>query len=222
VAGLFTLDSESLGVLDTNVLGGFGTGFVVGSVTSAGSVSGFVGFAGSVSGSQSSAGSVTGIENNTGSVSGSVVSSGSVTGIVAFSGVVAASSTANGTASGNPSLFGSSVSVSVSAGTVVGSKPTPPPAPEPEPEGGGFAPRWLIPPQLQKLRLRGRIIPRRSRSTGSVSGSRTESGAVSAVHVSDGFVRGLAHIIVPVLIPPRDSVRERQAADDEFLMLVDS
>lgn len=52
MAGLFTLDSESLGVLDANVLGGFGTGFVVGSGTAAGSVSGSVGFAGSASGSQ--------------------------------------------------------------------------------------------------------------------------------------------------------------------------
>jgi len=166
-----------------------------------------------------------------------------VTGVVGFAGSVTASGATTGAASGNPALPGSSVAGSVSEGSVSGApalsgsvsgsvtasgsvtgsavKPQPP-TPEPEPQGGGFAPRWLVPPQLQKLQARGRIIPRRSRSTGAISGSRSQSGGVVSVQLSDGFVQGLAHIVLPVLIPLRDSVRERQAADDEFLMLVDS
>jgi hypothetical protein len=35
--------------------------------------------------------------------------------------------------------------------------------------------------------------------------------------MTDGFVRGLAHIAIPILIPPRDSVAERQMFEDELL-----
>jgi hypothetical protein len=44
VAGLFTLDNDDLGRLDANALGGFGTGFIVGATTSAGSATGLQGF----------------------------------------------------------------------------------------------------------------------------------------------------------------------------------
>jgi hypothetical protein len=123
MAGLFTLDSESLGVLDTNVLGGLGTGFVTGSTTSSGSVTGTLGHSGSVAGLSSSSGTVTGTSSSgneprgypyrkrqkapafSGSVAGSSTSSGSVSGRVEFGGQVRGICVASGSGDGHARLI---------------------------------------------------------------------------------------------------------------------
>lgn len=232
--GLFTLNSSDLGRLNEDVLGGFGTGFVSGSVvssgtvagvqgfsgsvsgsvTSAGSVSGAAGFVGSVSGVGVSSGSVTGAEGNTGAVAGSVTSAGSVSGAVGFAGVVAGITTDTGSVSGSPALTGSVIGGSVSSGSVSGSSPQPP-APTPS-EGGG---RWYLPP-APLLRFVG-FVRGLSRSSGStVAGSFEASSSVVTISRSDGFVTGFAEIVIPVVIPVRDSVAERQAAEEEILTLM--
>lgn len=239
MAGLFTLDDNGLGVLDVNALGGPGTGFVVGSVTAAGSATGAVGFVGSVSNSVTASGSVTGAEGNTGTVAGSVTASGSVTGRAGFNGSVAASVTTTGAGTGSPSLNGSSVSTAVTggsvsgapglsgsitgtattSGTVTGSKepgPEPPPPP-PVDESGGSARWWYYPKELE--RKHGRVLSRRLRTNGGLVGTGSRTGAAISVQMSEGFVSGLAQIVIPVLIPPRDSVAERQAAEDELLLM---
>jgi hypothetical protein len=104
MAGLFTLNSATLGVLDTNVLGGQGTGFVTGSNTSSGTVTGTLGHSGTVTGSNTSTGAVTGTATGStsprgypyrkqvkaaafvGSASGHNVSSGRVRGSASLSG----------------------------------------------------------------------------------------------------------------------------------------
>lgn len=234
--GLFTLNSADLGRLNEDVLGGFGTGFVSGSVvssgtvagvqgfsgsasgsvTSAGSVSGAAGFVGSVSGVGVSSGSVTGVEGNTGTVAGSVTSAGSVSGAVGFAGVVTGITADTGSVSGSPALTGSVIGGSVSSGSVSGSGPQPPaPAPTPS-EGGG---RWYLPP-APLLRFVG-FVRGLSRSSGStVAGSFEASSSVVTVSRSDGFVTGFAEIVIPVVIPVRDSVAERQAAEEEILTLM--
>jgi hypothetical protein len=232
--GLFTLNSSDLGRLNEDVLGGFGTGFVSGSVvssgtvagvqgfsgsvsgsvTSAGSVSGAAGFVGSVSGVGVSSGSVTGAEGNTGTVAGSVTSAGSVSGAVGFAGVVTGITTDTGSVSGSPALTGSVIGGSVSSGSVSGSGPQPP-APTPS-EGGG---RWYL-PAAPLLRFVG-FVRGLSRSSGStVAGSFEASSSVVTVSRSDGFVTGFAEIVIPVVIPVRDSVAERQAAEEEILTLM--
>ena len=97
--GLFTLDSATLGVLDTSVLGGDGTGFVTGSNTSSGSASSGVciGSGGSTpkprghpyrnqERSAAFAGSCAGVSSSSGRVSGVVLLSGSVRGVGLTSG----------------------------------------------------------------------------------------------------------------------------------------
>ena len=240
MAGLFTLDDESLGVLDANALGGPGTGFVVGSATSAGSVSGAAGFAGSVTGSQLSAGSVSGAEGNTGTISGVSSSAGSITGVKGSQGTVGGttlptgtvtgtlgvsasvtgSSLSNGVVSGEPALSGSVSGSSVSAGSVTGNTPVPPEPPTPAaPSGGGDVGRWYVPPSLQKPEREGRTTIKVSRTRGAVSGTGSRTGSVVSVQVTDGFVRGLSHLVIPILIPPRDSVAERQSFEDELFTL---
>ena len=44
--------------------------------------------------------------------------------------------------------------------------------------------------------------------------------SVVTISRSDGFVTGFAEIVIPVVIPVRDSVAERQAAEEEMLTLV--
>ena len=98
MAGLFTLNSATLGVLNTNVLGGSGTGFVTGSNSSSGAVTGAKGsnakprgypylkkikatvLAGTVSGVSRSSGSVRGSVNVGGSTSGDMRSIGDADG----------------------------------------------------------------------------------------------------------------------------------------------
>lgn len=236
MAGLFTLDSEFLGVLDSNALGGFGTGFVVGaqsqsgsvsgavgyagsasgSVSVAGSVSGSVGFAGSVSGSQISAGSVTGRENNVGSVAGSVVSSGSVAGTVDALGTVSGVSVSAGSFTGSPSLNGSVAGSSASTGTVSGSAPGPTPTPQPTESGGA---RWWYWPAPKIVRS-GKTVSRRGRGSGIVSGAVSVSGRVEGLQAANAVVAGLAKIILPVFIPSANSARvRRKRADDELVSL---
>jgi hypothetical protein len=60
MSGLFTLNDDPLGKLDQGVLGGFGTGFIVGQSTTSGTASGAQGFTGSVAGQSTSAGSASG------------------------------------------------------------------------------------------------------------------------------------------------------------------
>lgn len=251
-AGAFTLDDPDLGLLDVQPITGEGAGFVVGSSVSAGSVvggqgftgsasgsatsdgsvigaveysgsvagsaaqagsvTGVAGFVGSVSGVGVSSGTVTGAEGNTGTVAGSVTSAGSVSGAVGFSGVVAGITTDTGSVSGSPALTGSVIGGSVSSGSVSGSSPQPP-APS---EGGG---RWYLPP-APLLRFVG-FVRGLSRSSGStVAGSFEASSSVVTVSRSDGFVTGFAEIVIPVVIPVRDSVAERQAAEEEILTLM--
>lgn len=172
MAGLFTLDSADLGVLDTHVLGGPGTGFIVGSSTSTGTATGVQGFTGSASGAQSSAGAAAGSPALTGTASGSTTSAGTVVGTEGAQGVVVGTSVAAGSAAGSaarfgsvsganvnggavggtPNLTGNASGSTVSAGTVIGTKPTPPPPPLPLPPapvevvtGGG--PRLFYPPR---------------------------------------------------------------------------
>jgi hypothetical protein len=80
VAGLFTLDNDDLGRLDANALGGFGTGFIVGATTSAGSATGVQGFTGSASGTTTSTGNLTGQRAATGSATGSTTNTGTAQG----------------------------------------------------------------------------------------------------------------------------------------------
>ena len=153
MAGLFTLDSANLGRLDTDVLGGLGTGFIVGESTSTGQVVGTQGFTGSASGSSTTSGSVVGSVAFAGSVVGSSVSSGSVVGVEGDTGIITGVSISTGSASGAPELAGnvdgenvsqgsgngspafdgSVVGVSVSTGSASGSPDGPPPPP-PDPE----------------------------------------------------------------------------------------
>ena len=133
MAGLFTLDSATLGRLDTDVLGGLGTGFIVGTSTSTGQVVGTQGFTGSASGSSTTTGSAVGSVAFVGSVIGSSVSSGSGVGVEGDTGIITGVSVSTGSAAGAPELAGSIVGVSVSTGSASGSPDGPPPPP-PDPE----------------------------------------------------------------------------------------
>jgi len=133
MAGLFTLDSANLGRLDTDVLGGLGTGFIVGTSTSTGQVVGTQGFTGSASGSSTTTGSVVGSVAFVGSVVGSSVSTGLVVGVEGDTGIITGVSVSTGSAAGAPELAGSIVGVSVSTGSASGSPDGPPPPP-PDPE----------------------------------------------------------------------------------------
>ena len=133
MAGLFTLDSANLGRLDTDVLGGLGTGFIVGESTSTGQVVGTQGFTGSASGSSTTSGSAVGSVAFAGSVIGSSVSTGLVVGVEGDTGIITGVSVSTGSAAGTPALAGSIVGVSVSTGSASGSPDGPPPPP-PDPE----------------------------------------------------------------------------------------
>jgi hypothetical protein len=220
VAGLFTLDSESLGVLDSNALGGFGTGFVVGSVTSAGSVSGSVGLEGSASGTQSSSGSVTGRENNTGTVTGFATSTGSVTGRIAVVAVVDGTTVTTAAVTGAPGLSGSVTGSGVSAGSVTGTKPTPPTPPAPQPTESGGARWWYWP--APKIVRNGRTRFGRNRSRGTVTGAVAYTGSVDGTQQTQNVLTGFAHIVLPVFIAAPNSRKQRRQAEEELLMwLVD-
>jgi hypothetical protein len=191
MAGLFTLDSESLGQLDTDVLGGQGTGFVIGESTSTGEVVGVQGFTGSASGSSTttgsalgavafvgsvvgssvSTGSVVGVEGNTGSVTGVSVSTGTADGTPALVGSVDGESVGEGAGAGSPALGGNVVGVSVSTGSASGSPDGPPPPPPPEPEVvTGHLPFFQYVPRPQPIRPRPQQ-PQPTMHTGGAKGN---------------------------------------------------
>jgi hypothetical protein len=120
MSGLFTLNSESLGKLDANALGGFGTGFIAAQSSSTGTVAGKQGFTGSVTTSSLSTGTVTGSLGLSGSVTGSVTISGSATGSVAFAGIVLGVSTSTGSVVGVENDRGVIAGTSTSTGSVLG------------------------------------------------------------------------------------------------------
>jgi len=191
MAGLFTLDSASLGQLDNDVLGGLGTGFVIGQSTSTGQVVGVqgftgsatgasvttgsalgaVGFAGSVIDSSVSTGSVVGVEGNTGSVAGVTVSTGTAAGTPALAGNINGESVGQGAGAGSPALVGNVVGVSVSTGSASGSPDGPPPPPPPEPEVvTGHLPFFQYLPRPQPIRPRPQE-PQPTRHTGGAKGN---------------------------------------------------
>jgi hypothetical protein len=239
MAGLFTLDSESLGQLDTDVLGGQGTGFVIGESTSTGEVLGVQGFTGSASGSSTttgtalgvvafsgsvigssvSTGSVVGVEGNTGSVAGVSVSTGTADGEPALAGDVDGESVSDGSGAGNPALSGSIVGVSVSTGSASGSPDGPPPPPEPE-IVTGHAPFFQ---HVQPRRPRPQQ-PQPTRHTGGAQGhTRAQSTAVGTCGYT-GKVSGLAATTgrcVGVRYPSDELVARwvRQAIEHELLTL---
>lgn len=243
MAGLFTLDSADLGVLDADVLGGPGTGFIVGQNTSTGSAAGVQGFTGSASGTQSSAGAAAGSPSLTGTAAGATQSAGAVIGAEGARGVVIGTSVAAGSATGSaarfgsvtganvnggavggtPNLTGNASGSTVSAGTVIGTKPTPPPPPPPAPvevvTGGG--PRLFYPlrrhpepvPQVQPTHLRGAVVAR-SYSTGSARGSIVLAVRISATQSGSGVALGVRW--------PDDfeiARRKRVRLDEELLVL---
>lgn len=120
MAGLFTLDSQALGVLDTNVLGGFGTGFVTASNSLSGTITGQRGQDGAGAGANVSTGSCLGVVGFAGAVAGSVVTVGTSVGAVAFMGVVTGLSTSSGSVSGAEGDLGVVAGSSTTVGTVVG------------------------------------------------------------------------------------------------------
>ena len=191
MAGLFTLDSATLGVLDADVLGGQGTGFVIGESTSTGQVVGVqgftgsatgasittgsalgaVGFAGNVIGSSVSTGSVVGVEGNTGSVAGVSTSTGTAAGTPALVGNVDGESVGQGNGNGSPALIGNVVGVSVSTGSASGSSDGPPPPPPPEPEVvTGHLPFFQYVQRPQPIRPRPQQ-PQPTRHTGGAKGN---------------------------------------------------
>jgi hypothetical protein len=242
MAGLFTLDSADLGVLDADVLGGPGTGFIVGSNTSSGSAAGVQGFTGSASGAQSSAGAAAGSPSLTGTAAGATQSAGAVIGTEGARGVVAGTSVAAGSAAGSAARFGSATGANVnggavggtpslsgnvsgsttSAGTVVGTKPTPPPPPPAPVEvatGGG--PRLFYPPrrrpepvpQVQPTHLVGAVVAR-SYSTGRARGSIVLAVRISATQSGSGVALGVRW--------PDDfeiARRKRVRLDEELMVL---
>jgi hypothetical protein len=241
MAGLFTLNSETLGELDTDVLGGQGTGFVIGESTSTGEVVGVQGFTGSASGSSTttgtalgvvafagsvvgstvSTGSVVGVEGNTGNVTGVSVSTGIVDGEPLLAGTADGESVSDGSGAGSPALGGSVVSFSVSTGSASGSPDGPPPPPPPEPEiVTGHAPFFQ---HVQPRRPRPQQ-PQPTRHTGGAQGhTRARSTAVGTCGYT-GKVSGLAATTgrcVGVRYPSDELVARwvRQAIEHELLTL---
>ena len=221
MAGLFTLDSATLGRLDTDVLGGQGTGFIVGTSTSTGQVVGTQGFTGSASGSSTTTGSAVGSVGFGGTVVGSSASTGSVLGVEGNSGSVTGVSVSNGSANGSPAIDGSIVGVSVSTGSATGSRDGPPP-PEPEIVTGhapfirSERPRRPQPKQQQQ--------PQPTRHTGGAQGrTRARATAVGTCGYT-GKVSGLQASTgrcVGVRYPSDELVARwvRQAIEHELLTL---
>jgi hypothetical protein len=203
MAGLFTLDSATLGELDTDVLGGQGTGFVIGESTTTGDVVGVQGF--------------------TGSASGSSTTTGSAFGVVAFVGSVDGESVNDGSGAGNPALGGSVVGVSVSTGSASGSPdgPPPPPPPPPEPEiVTGHAPFFQYvqprPPRPQQ--------PQPTRHTGGAQGHTRARATIVGTCGYTGKVSGLVATTgrcFGVRYPSDELVARwvRQAIEHELLTL---
>lgn len=237
MAGLFTLDSASLGVLDQNALGGSGTGFVVGSGSSAGSAVGVVGYSGSVAGSGLSAGSVSGFENAFGSVTGSGFSAGSISGTEnAFGSVSGANTSAGvvsgsegasgaslgvssntGSATGSPGLVGSVGGASAGAGSVVGTASGGQPAPAPAPKRGGRY-QFVTPEPRTPHAVSGKSTGR-SVSIGRINASKNTAGVASGAMVSVGRCVGTSRLAVTPLRLHIDHDSVRRKAEDELLTL---
>ena len=245
MAGLFTLDSATLGRLDTDVLGGQGTGFVVGTSTSTGQVVGVQGFTGSATGSSTttgsalgvvafvgnvigssvSTGSVVGVEGNTGSVIGVSVSTGAAAGTPALAGNVDGESVGQGSGNGSPALDGSVVGVSVSTGSASGSPDGPPPPPPPDPEVvTGHAPffRYETPPRPRRPQQQPQPLP--TMHTGGAQGHTRARATTVGTCGYTGKVSGLQTITgrcVGVRYPSDELVARwaRQAIEQELLIL---
>jgi len=237
MAGLFTLDSATLGVIGTNVLGGPGTGFVIGTTSSAGTVAGVMGLSGSVvgaqtssgtaagspalagtaTGTQTSTGTVVGVEGALGVVAGVATSSGSAQGFPALLGIVVASNATAGSASGAPSLSGSASGASVSTGSASGSVPTPPTPSAPTPSGGGGGYRYYQ-PKVQAIANHGAVAGS-SVSVGRISGRRATNGSAVGVCTSAGIVRGVSRLSVARVRYVEDTAHRARMAEDELLIL---
>jgi len=238
MAGLFTLDSESLGVLDEDVLSGFGTGFIIGSSSSSGSatgllgydgivtgsststgaVSGAVGYLGAVAGFSAASGSAAGSPGFLGSVSGSQSSSGAVTGEEGNTGGASGSGTSTGSASGSPDIAGAASGSSTSSGSVIGTAPAPPAPPEPEPDTGGVAmPRYLY-PRLQPTRRSGSVAGS-SRARGRAVGRCGYSGSTNGQTASTSRISGRRSQSIPIEPRILDHAAERRRHEDEALIM---
>ena len=237
MAGLFTLDSATLGVIGSNVLGGPGTGFVIGENVSAGTVAGVMGLSGSAvgaqtssgaaagspalsgtaTGAQSSAGTVAGVEGARGVVIGSAVSQGSAQGFPDLLGIVVASNATAGAASGAPSLSGSANGASTSTGSASGSVPTPPTPPAPTPSGGAVGYRYYQ-PKVQAIAKHGAVAGS-STPVGRISGRSATNGNAVGVCTSVGIVRGVSRLTVAPIRYVEDTAHRARVLEDELLIL---
>ena len=238
MAGLFTLDSESLGVLDEDVLGGFGTGFITGSSSSTGSVSGLlghdgivtgsnqstgansgaVGYLGAVAGFSAASGSAAGSPGFSGSVSGSQSSAGSVTGEEGNTGGATGSTSSSGSASGSPDISGAASGASTSSGSVTGAAPEPPEPPAPEPEPSGVAMPRLYLPRLEPIRRSGSVTGS-SRARGRASGRCGYIGSTSGQTASISRITGRRSQPIPIEPRIRDHSAERRQHEEEALIM---
>lgn len=243
MAGLFTLDSEILGVLDADVLGGQGTGFIVGLTSSTGAAAGVQGFDGSASGEHLSVGSASGYPSLVGLVTGTETSNGSVEGLPQFVGLVIANSdstgsvvgssarfglvigttSSTGTTQGQASLTGLIAGESRSAGSVTGTtndveQPLPPaPTPAPTPKRGGR--RVYVQPQQTKPTLAAGSVSGASRSQGRTQGRCAHIGVAMGVTRSAGVCRGTSRLSVSPIRLHIDHDALRRKAEDELLLL---
>jgi hypothetical protein len=192
--GLFTLDSATQGLLDTDVLGGLGTGFVDGVSSSTGTATGAVGRIGTVSGTSSAVGTVAGAVGFAGTVAGVSTSTGTATGVIAPVGSSAGVSVAVGAVTGGPATVGTVSGVSTSTGTATGS----PDGPPPDPDSGA---KFYVPENMRvkathhvggavgKSDTRNRIAGVCGR-VGNVRGSQSSYGRCSGIrYPSDDLLR---------------------------------
>ena len=201
MAGLFTLNSQTQGKLNTNALAGFGTGFVAGESSSTGVVAGVQGFTGTVTGSTTFAGSVAGVVGFEGTASGLLASSGSalgnaariglvggvtlsngsVTGVENDQGLIVGVSNSVGFAVGFPGCEGLIVGVTTSTGSAAGSPDVPPTPPEPEAAGGSaYSPYKLVHWQPPK-------------SKDPIAKAKHFSGKISSITIGKSFTLGFAN-----------------------------
>lgn len=238
MAGLFTLDSEALGVLDTNVLGGPGTGFIVGANSSTGTATGTQGFTGSASGQSTSAGAAAGAPGLLGSVSGSTTNAGTVVGVEGARGSVAGSQTGTGSAAGTPQLSGTATGLSVnggavggsaqlagtcagsttSSGSVTGTVPTPPTPPTPTPTKGGGR-RYYVPAPIRQPTVAAGSVVGSSASRGRSRGRCDYNGVSVGASTSVGICRGTSRLNVSPIRVHIDHEHRRRQAEDELLLL---
>jgi hypothetical protein len=247
MSGLFTLNDDPLGKLDQGVLGGFGTGFIVGQSTTSGTVSGAQGFTGSVAGQSTSAGSASGFLGLAGSASGSSTTSGAANGAPLLSGFVNGSSLSSGTAIGTegntgsvtgasvstgsaqgaPQLSGAADGASASSGTATGSpdvppEPPTPPAPTPQ-QPEGFA-RWLWDNQpIRRPQPAPQPIPPKHATGGARGRSRATGNTVGTCGYA-GAARGAVSVTgrcIGVRYPSDELVARwaRQAMEHELLTI---